>query len=337
MSPKNIALVGAAHIHTPGFIKRLLARTDVRVTQVWDHDIARRDLRAGELNAKTCASVADICADASIDAVIVCAETNRHKQVVLPIAAAGKHVFVEKPLGFATADAREMAAALQNAGVIFSTGYFQRGEPVNQFIKQHIAQGSFGKITRVRKSNCHSGSLGGWFDTSWLWMTDLKQSGVGAFGDLGTHALDIIMGWLGAPAAATSALGVATARYGVDCDEFGEGLLRFADGAVATIAAGWVDVADPVKTLVSGTEGHALVFGEQFYFQSKHIDGADGKTAWTALPAAWPHAFENWLDAVAGNAHAPLVTPAEAAERNAAMEAMYRGNAEKRWVNASEL
>lgn len=333
MSSINIALVGAAHIHTPGFIKRLLARTDVRVTQVWDHDSARRDKRATELNARSVDSVAAICADASIGAVIVCSETNLHRDLVLPIAAARKHVFVEKPLGFATADAREMAAALDAAGVLFSTGYFQRGEPVNQFIKQHIAQGSFGKVTRVRKSNCHAGSLGGWFDTEWRWMTDMKRSGVGAFGDLGTHALDIIMWWLGVPLSGTAALSVATARYGPECDEFGEGTLRFADGAVATIAAGWVDVANPVKTLVSGTEGHAVVVGDQFFFQSTHVAGADGKTPWTALPTAWPHAFENWLDAVAGKSHAPLVAPAEAATRNAAMEAMYRGNLEGRWVD----
>ncbi len=330
---KNIALVGAAHIHTPGFIKRLLARADVRVTQVWDHDIARRDLRAVELGAAGADSVAAICADASIDAVIVCAETNLHQDLVLPIAAARKHVFVEKPLGFAAADAREMAAALDASGVIFSTGYFQRGESINQFIKQHIDQGSFGRITRVRKSNCHSGALGGWFDTEWRWMTDVKQSGVGAFGDLGTHALDILMWWLGTPASATAALGNATARYGAECDEYGEGMLRFPNGVVATIAAGWVDVADPVKTLISGTEGHAMVVGTDLFFQSAHVDGADGKTPWTALPDAWPHAFENWLDAVVGKPHPALVTPAEAAARNAAMEAMYRGHAERRWVD----
>jgi len=48
----NVALVGCAHIHTPGFIKRLKARTDVSVLAVWDHDAARA--------AKKCPGVEEV-------------------------------------------------------------------------------------------------------------------------------------------------------------------------------------------------------------------------------------------------------------------------------------
>lgn len=255
MTITNIALAGRAHIHTPGFIKRLRARADVRVTSVWDHDADRRDKRAAELGAQPIGSLDELWSDTATTAVIVCAETNLHIQLVMPAAEARKHLFVEKPLGFAASDARAMADAITRAGVLFSTGYFQRGEPINQFLRTQVEAGAFGTITRARKSNCHAGSLGGWFDTEWRWMTDMAQAGVGAFGDLGTHALDILMWWLGDVTTATAALGVATARYGAACDEFGEGTLRFNNGAIGTIAAGWVDVADPVKTIISGTGG----------------------------------------------------------------------------------
>ena len=45
------ALGGAAHIHTPWFIKRLNARSDVQVKLVWDHDMERATRRSAELNA----------------------------------------------------------------------------------------------------------------------------------------------------------------------------------------------------------------------------------------------------------------------------------------------
>jgi predicted dehydrogenase len=336
MAALQLALVGAAHIHTPGFIKRLLARSDVRVTHVWDHNEARRVARAQELGATSCTTVDEITGDSAIAGAIVCSETNLHQSLVLPLVGARKAVFVEKPLGFASADASEMAHAIEHAGVLFSTGYFQRGDPINQFIKQQLELGNFGRVTRVRKSNAHSGSLGGWFDTDWRWMTDPALAGVGAFGDLGTHALDIVMGWLGMPIEATATTGVATARYGADCDEFGEGLLRFDNGTTASIAASWVDIADPVSTQVCGTEGHAVVVNGSLYFQSKRVAGADGKQAWTDLPAAWPHALENFLDALVGKMHLPLVTPAEAAGRNKVMEAMVRGAAERRWVQIAQ-
>ncbi len=46
---KQLALIGCAHIHTPGFVKRLQARQDVRVTCVWDHDSERAARWAKEL------------------------------------------------------------------------------------------------------------------------------------------------------------------------------------------------------------------------------------------------------------------------------------------------
>lgn len=328
---KQLALVGCAHIHTPGFVKRLQARSDVKVTAVWDHEFARADKWATEVGAKTINDVSRIWSDQTIDGVIICSETNRHQPLVEAAAAAGKHMFVEKPLGLGAADAHAMAAAIEKAGVLFSTGYFQRGNPIHLFLREQIQAGHFGKITRVRHSNCHSGSLGGWFDTDWRWMADLDQAGVGGFGDLGTHSLDILMWLLGDVAQVTATVGIATGRYG-NCDEYGEGLLEFSNGAVATLAAGWVDVDHPVNVIVSGTEGHAYACNNQLFFKSSHVAGADGKEAWTDLPAAWPHAFELFLDALVGKPDVLLVSPREAAARSVVMEALYQGAGTKSWV-----
>ena len=56
------------------------------------------------------------------------------------------------------------AAALEKAKVHFTTGYFMRTTPAHLFVREQIRKGTFGKVTRIRGSNCHSGSLGGWFD-----------------------------------------------------------------------------------------------------------------------------------------------------------------------------
>jgi predicted dehydrogenase len=327
----SLALVGCAHIHTPGFIKRLNQRPDVKVTLVWDHDSDRAARNAQELDASTTTDVTTIWADPNVEAVIICSETHRHEPLVLAASEANKHLFVEKPLGLGALDAYRMAAAIDRAGVIFQTGYFMRGNPLHLFLRDQIASGSFGKITRIRHSNCHQGSLGGWFDTEWRWMADMQQAGVGAFGDLGTHSLDLLMWLIGDVEQVTASLDIATGRYG-DCDEFGEGLLKFANGVVGTLAAGWVDIANPVTVILSGTEGHAHVVNDQLYFKSGHIQGADGKEPWTALPSPWPHAFELFLDAVTGKRDVPLVNPHEAAVRSALMEALYQGAKMQAWI-----
>jgi predicted dehydrogenase len=330
----QVALVGCAHIHTPGFIKRLLARMDIQVTAVWDHDGARAQKRAIELNAPAVADANAIWNNPAISGVIICAETDRHQPLVLAAASAKKHLFVEKPLGMGASDANQMAAAIESAGLFFQTGYFMRGNPAHLFVKEQIGKGSFGKITRIRHANCHHGALGDWFTPEWLWMTDLQQAGVGAFGDLGTHSLDILMWLMGDVEWVTADLGVAIGRY-PNCDEYGEALLKFKNGVTGTLAAGWVDVASPISLLISGTEGHAYVRNNELYFKSNHVAGADGEKPWGDLPAAWPHAFELFLDALVGKFHAPLITPREAAGRSVVMEAIYQAAHQQQWVRVA--
>lgn len=330
----KVALVGCAHIHVPGFIRRIQERPNIQVKYTWDHDAERAAKRAAELNAEVAGDLSTIWTDLEIESVIICSETNRHEDLVLPAAAAKKHIFAEKPLGIGTADAYKMARAIDEAGVQFQTGYFMRGQPIHLAVKEHIEKGSFGKITRIRHTNCHQGSLGGWFDTEWRWMADPAIAGVGAYGDLGTHSLDILLWLMGEVDSVTASIHVATGRYG-DCDEFGEGILNFSNGVVGTLAAGWVDWTNATWLQISGTEGFAYVVGDQLYLHSKQIEGADGKSAW-ALPEKQPAGFDLYLDFVEGKTSAPFVTPQEAAYRSAVMEALYAGDRDHAWVKPSK-
>jgi predicted dehydrogenase len=330
----TIALLGAAHIHTPGFVKKLVARDDSSVKYVVDHDADRAAKNAEQLPGSTVTDMDAALGDAAVDAVVICSETNRHEDLVTATCAAGKHLFVEKPLGMGASDSFAMAKAIEQAGVIFQTGYFRRGEPAHQFIKQQIEAGAFGQITRVRHNNCHGGSLGRWFDTDWRWMADPAVAGCGAFGDLGTHSLDILLWWMGRVTQATATTQVVLGNY-EDCDENGDGMLRFDGGAIGSLAAGWVNVGNPINFEVHGTEGHAIHVHNQLFFQSKLVEGADGKSPWPdeQMPAAKPHAFDLFLDAVNGDSDVELVDVHDAAHCGAVMEAMYQGAQTNAWID----
>ena len=332
----TVAFVGCAHIHTPGFIHTVQNRPDIQCKSVWDHDQARAEKAAAEMGASVVSDLNALYADSEIEAAIVCTETNLHEQVVLPGAAAKKHLFVEKPLGYGSEDAYKMAEAIEQAGVLYQTGYFQRGDPKHIFLKEQIAAGAFGKITRVRGSNCHSGALGRWFDGDYRWMADPKIAGVGAFGDLGTHSLDILLWLMGDVTTVTAQLDPGTNAYD-GCDETGEGLMRFANGAIGTLAAAWDDVANPVSLLISGTEGHATILNGQLYFQSKHVEGADGKQPWTNLPPGKAAGLDSFFNALTGDKEAVLVGVREAAYRSAVMEAMYEGAKSDIWVRPKSV
>lgn len=328
----NVAIAGCAHIHTPFFIKRLLARSnEVKIVGVFDHDAVRAAKNA-EATGAPVLKLDEIMQNDNIQLVIICSETNLHEELVTKAINGGKNIYVEKPLGFAAEDAARMADKIDKAGVLFNTGYMRRSSPDFILLRKLIAQKAFGTITRVRLSNCHSGSLGKWFDTDWRWMADPKIAGCGAFGDLGTHILDILLWWFGSPAKVTADIRTVTGHY-PDCDETGEAILSYKDGPIATLAAAWLDVADPVTTLISGTQGCATIINGQLFLKSENIPGADGKSPWTDLPKALPHPLDLLINAIAGDKDAPLVTPQEAAERSRIMESLYASAAQKSWVN----
>ncbi len=333
-----LAFVGVAHVHTPGFVKLLNGRADVRVKWVWDHDPARAQVRATDLGAQIAGSPGQVFSDPEVQGVVICSETDRHSELVAAAAKAGKHMFVEKPLGVTAKGSLEMAAAIDEAGLLFTTGYFMRTDPKHIFLKEQIAAGGFGTITRAQAWNVHGGSLGGWFDekpddpaNTWRWMADPKVAGVGAFGDLGTHSLDILMWLLGDVKAVSADIKVVTGRYD-DCDEAGTSLMRFASGVTGTLTAGWVDIADPVKLVIAGTEGQALVVNGALRFESKRVQGSSLAEPWTELPPPPPAPLDQFVDAVAGGDTTHLVTPDEAAARVVVMAAMYEAARKGSWV-----
>jgi len=329
--PVTLAVLGAAHIHATMFLQMLATREDVKVAYVWDHDAVRAEKHAAECGAKTAKTVAEVLDDAAVAGVLVLSETSLHAELATAAAGAGKHVFVEKPIGVGTKDAVEIAAAVEKAGVLFSSGYHLRSVSWNIFVKENIAQGNFGQIVRVHASYGNDSVLQGAFDDERKWTVDRRWGGLGSLADIGTHALDLLMWLMGDVESVTADLRSITNRY-PDCDETGQGMLRFKSGVTGTIAGGWLEPENPVSLLISGTEGHAVVLNDRLYLRTKKVEGADGARPWMKLAPPLDHPLLMFVSAVAGQQDLPLVTAREAAARVRVMEAMYQAARERRWV-----
>ena len=164
-------------------------------------------------------------------------------------------------------------------------------------------------------------------------MPDPAAAGVGAFGDLGYHILDLLQWHLGPVAAGTALLSTVTGRYG-DCDETGEALLRMRSGVIATLAAGWVDRHDPVTLHVTGTEGHALIHDGSLYVHSERLGLSSDRPQELNEPDL-PHPFDQFIDALLhtpGSSEA-LLSPTEAAETSVVMEGLYHSARTGAWVH----
>ena len=81
-----------------------------------------------------------------IDAVDICTPNNSHHEIVLAAAAAGKHIYCEKPLAMNVAEAVSMAKAVHSAGVKAQMTFNFRFFPAIMRAKQLIDAGFLGRV-----------------------------------------------------------------------------------------------------------------------------------------------------------------------------------------------
>lgn len=80
-----------------------------------------------------------------IDAILVCSSTNTHTEVIKAAAAAGKHVFTEKPIDLNLAVIDDVLAAVKRAGIKFQVGFNRRFDPTFARVREAISSGEVGE------------------------------------------------------------------------------------------------------------------------------------------------------------------------------------------------
>jgi predicted dehydrogenase len=127
--------------------------------------------------------------DPDVDVVVIAAPNMFHTELVEAAAAAGKHVFCEKPVGGTPEQTVRAEKAARHAGVISGVGYNYRWAPLVQYARNLIADGTLGEITNYRGrffSMYGSDPLG---VLSWRFLVD--QAGYGVTTDLMSHSVDL--------------------------------------------------------------------------------------------------------------------------------------------------
>lgn len=126
-----------------------------------------------------------------IDVIDITAPNAMHEQLATTAAAAGKHVFCEKPVGIEPRATAAIEAASRAAGVISGCGYNYRWAPMVRYTRQLIDEGRFGDVTHYRGrffSMYGRDRLG---LLSWRFLQE--EAGFGALTDIMSHATDLAL------------------------------------------------------------------------------------------------------------------------------------------------
>ncbi len=317
--PLGIGLIGC------GGMARSLALTmrdrvpEATIAAGYDPFTPHRDRLCEEVGAAQAASLEELLGRRDVGAVLVASPNHLHTEHVVAAAAAGKHVFCEKPMALTVADCDAMIAACERAGVRLMVGQSTRLLPSMLKLRALVASGELG-TPRYGLARC-------WFTgfkqrDSGVWHIERARCG-GLFYQMAIHHIDLFHAVFGP----TRRVQYAGGRYGTqirDFDDIATVLLDYQSGATSVISAtsvaqmdlneisvlfsnGYASTRDPYSQLGFGTDPdhHTVVKGDDLpspggvelellsfvrwvlHGETPVMTAAEGRAAVAVAEAAW--------------------------------------------------
>jgi predicted dehydrogenase len=284
-------------VHGKGDVQFVVGQTRTRSRA---EDFCRaRDIRLVD-------DYAAVLADPAVDAVVLATPHSQHGEQVRQAAAAGKHVFCEKPFTLSAADAQSAVAAAQRAGIVLAVGFNRRFHPSMQALAQHVRDGSLGPIAGVLGQHTSYSSPA---MTPEGWRASADESPAGAMTAIGVHTLDCMIALFGRVAEVYC----ATARSAVDyAEDTTNVIVKFANGVTGNIFCS-ISSAPHYSFKVFGLNGIAEISRphlEQFAFHPSpprpRLPGGPSQIVTTEKFDTLHAELTAFADAVAGKAPFPV-------------------------------
>jgi predicted dehydrogenase len=180
--------------------------------------------------------------DERIDFVVVATPNHLHATIASAFARAGFHVVCDKPMTHTLQDAKQLAAAIEQTGILFALTHNYTGYPMVKQARHVVYGGALGEILKIvveynqgwlleaREQHGHKGAA---------WRLDPQRSGrAGAMADIGTHAENLLHYITGLQVESVCA--DLARHHGRALDDDGSVLLRFANNARGVLTASQV-------------------------------------------------------------------------------------------------
>jgi predicted dehydrogenase len=183
-----------------------------------------------------------------VDLVVISTPPSSHARWALRAIAAGTHVVVEKPFAVRTAEADEVLAAADAAGLLAVVYQNRRFDPDHLAVRRLVQRGDLGEVFHLETF------VGGYGHPCNLWHSDEAVSG-GAFYDWGSHLLDQVLDLVPTPIEHVTAAAHKRCWLDVTNADHSRVTIRFVDGAEAESTHSDLAAALKPRWYVLGTRG----------------------------------------------------------------------------------
>lgn len=189
----KLAIIGCGAIAEQLHMPSLARRSDCEIVALVDTNAARIQALATQFDVPLTFTDYEAMLGHGIDAAIIAAPNNLHASISIKMLNAGMHVLVEKPMAMNAEACKTMLAAAEASGKVLAVGHILRFAQTARFAKWAVDSGIMGRIVSF---DIRYGFVFSWPTTSDYFLRR-ELSGGGVLIDLGAHALDLLLWWLG--------------------------------------------------------------------------------------------------------------------------------------------
>jgi len=209
-----------------------------------------------------------VLADPAIDGILLATPHSTHADLIVAAAAAGKHVFVEKPLALTVVESKRAIAAMDEAGLVLQVGHNKRRHPAMRRLKEMVTGGELGQVISMETNQSVANALG--FAPGY-WRADRAESPLGGMTSLGVHMIDnmhYLLGPIGRVFAFTNVL-----MDQPPIDDVTAVVVEFESGTLGYLGTSFV-VPRTTSVALRGTDAAAFSTedGARFFVQARGDD-----------------------------------------------------------------
>jgi predicted dehydrogenase len=187
--------------------------------------------------ARSTSSLDDLLRDESLDAVVLATPVSTHADLAQRVLEAGKHCFVEKPLGQSVDEAERVVDAARSSERILMVGHLLEYHPGVEKLGELIQSGDLGAVRYIYSNRLNLGKLRR--DENALWS-------------LGAHDVSVILRLAAEEPYECRAVGESYVNPGVEDVVFC--YLRFPSGLAAHLHLSWLDPHKERRFTVVGSQ-----------------------------------------------------------------------------------